>query len=141
MNDRLHLAPYILLALALVGMGDAGYLSYFHYINAVPSCAIKGCEVVLASPYAKIFGVPWSYLGLVYYTYLLGLALMLAVDPKSPALKLGALAYTGVGVLYSCYAVFYVQLTIIHAICQYCVLSALVTLGALCVAVWHWRKS
>lgn len=137
----MSLAPYFLLALAMVGLGDTFYLSYFQYLNLVPTCAISGCEVVLTSPYSKFFGVPWSYLGLVFYAYMFALALLLAIDPNSKALRLGALIYTGVGVLYSAWAIFYIQLTVIGALCQYCAISGLTTAALFAVAVWHYRSS
>lgn len=139
MEQKIPIAPYLLLALAMVGLGDTLYLSYFQYLNLIPSCAIGGCEVVLTSVHSKFFGVPWSYIGLVYYAYLFCLAVLLAIEPRSRALCLAALAYTGVGVVYSAWAVFYIQLTVIGALCQYCAISALVTLLAFCVASWHFK--
>jgi len=140
-SSKPALAPFVLVALALVGLGDTLYLSYFQYLNLVPSCAIGGCEIVLTSAHSKFFGVPLSYIGLVYYTYMLCLAAMLAIEPRSVALRFGALAYTGVGVLYSIYAIFYIQLTLIGAICQFCAISALTTLALFAAALWHWRTS
>lgn len=138
MNEKLPLTPYVLLALALVGLGDTLYLSYFQYLNLVPTCAVGGCEVVLTSAYSKFFGVPWSYIGLVYYAYMLCLAVLLCIEPRSRALRLGALVYTGVGVLYSCWAIFYIQLSVLDALCQYCAISALVTLGLFATALVGW---
>ncbi len=139
MNNNIPLAPYALLALALVGLGDTLYLAYFQYLNLIPTCAIGGCEVVLTSVHSKFFGVPWSYIGLVYYAYMFCLAALLCIEPNSKALKFGALAYTGVGVLYSCWAIFYIQLSLLHALCQYCAISAVITLLLFIVAVWHYR--
>ncbi len=133
-------APFILLALALVGLGDAFYLSYFQYLNLIPTCAIGGCEQVLTSEYSKFFGVPWSYIGLVYYTYMLCLSVLLIIDPDSRGLKLGALAYTGFGVLYSVWAIGYIQLSVIGALCQFCAISAATTLLLFITSVWHYRS-
>ncbi len=141
MPTKPPLAPFILLALALIGLGDALYLSYFQYLNLIPTCAIGGCEQVLTSEYSKFFGVPWSYIGLVYYAYMLCLSVLLIIDPNSRGLKLGALAYTGFGVLYSAWAIFYIQLTLIQALCQFCAISAATTLLLFIAAVWHWRSS
>lgn len=135
------LAPFVLLALALVGLGDALYLSYFQYLNLIPTCAIGGCEQVLTSEYSKFFGVPWSYIGLVYYAYMLCLSVLLIIDPHSRGLRLGALAYTGFGVVYSAWAIFYIQLSLIGALCQFCAISAATTLLLFIAAVWHWRSS
>ena len=141
MDSKPPLAPFILIALALVGLGDAFYLSYFQYLNLIPTCAIGGCETVLTSEYSKFFGVPWSYIGLVYYGYMLCLAVLLAIDPTSRGLKLGALTYTGFGVLYSLWAIFYIQLTLIQALCQFCAISAVTTVLLCATAIWHWRSS
>ncbi len=140
MDQKPPLAPFILLALALVGLGDALYLSYFQYLNLIPTCAIGGCEQVLTSEYSKFFGVPWSYIGLVYYAYMLCLSVLLAIDPRSKVLIWGAVLYTGFGVLYSVWAIFYIQLGLIHAICQFCALSGLTTLLMHATAHWHERS-
>ena len=140
MQDKLSITPYILLALALVGLGDTLYLSYFQYMNLIPTCAIGGCETVLTSVHSKFFGVPWSYIGLVYYAYMFCLGVLLCIEPRSKALRFGALAYSGIGVLYSCWAIFYIQLSVIGALCQFCAISALTTLALFAVAVWHWRS-
>ena len=140
MDTKPPLAPYVLLALAMIGLGDAFYLSYFQYLNLIPSCAIGGCEIVLTSEHSKFFGVPWSYIGLVYYGYLFCLAVLLSIEPRSKALRLGALAYTGVGVAFSAWAIFYIQLSVIGALCQFCLLSAVTTLCLFAVALLQWRK-
>lgn len=141
MPTKPALAPFILLALALVGLGDTFYLSYFQYLNLIPSCALGGCEVVLTSEYSKFLGIPWSYFGLVYYAYMLCLAILLTLDPTSKGLKLGALVYTGVGVLYSAWAIFYIQLTLIGALCQFCAISALTTLGLFITSALYYRTN
>lgn len=135
------LAPFLLIALALIGLGDTLYLSYFQYNNLLPSCQLGGCTTVLTSAYSKFFGVPWSYIGLVYYAYLLGLAALLAIDPASKGLRWGALLYAGVGVAYSAWAILYVQLSVLQALCEYCMLSALLTLVAFAVASFHFART
>ncbi len=141
MPTKPPLAPFILLALALVGLGDALYLSYFQYMNLIPACAVGGCETVLTSEYSKFFGVPWSYIGLVYYIYMVCLAILLVIEPTSKALRVGAVVYTGVGILYSVWAIFYIQLTLIGALCEYCAISAGVCLLLFITALWHFRSS
>ena len=141
MHAKPPLAPFVMLALALVGVGIAGFLSYYQYNNLIPSCAIGGCEIVLTSPESKLLGLPWSYYGLVYYVYMLCLSVLLVIDPASRALKWGALAYAGIGALYSGWAIFYVQLSVIGAVCEYCAMSAATTLLLLITSVWHYRSS
>lgn len=134
------LGPFYLIALSLVGVADTLYLSYNEFLNTTPSCLLEGCDVVLAHPLSEFLGIPLAYWGLVYYVYMLGLAILLAMDPHSKALKRGMLLYTGVGLLSSA-SFIYIQAVIIGAFCQYCVLSAIVTVGLFSVALWHYRKT
>ena len=131
------LTPYYLLALALIGIANTLYLSISVYTGAPPSCVLEGCEVVLASVYSKWFGIPLAYIGLMYYVYMLCLAALLAFDPYSKGLRFGAVLYTGVGFLYSLHAVFYVQMILIGAYCQYCLISAVLTALLFGTALWH----
>jgi uncharacterized membrane protein len=141
MDNKPSTSAYLLLALAMVGLGITAFLSYFQYNNLIPTCAIGGCELVLTSVHSKFFGLPWSYYGLVYYIYMFCLSVLLIIDPRSKGLRLGALVYTGVGVIYSSWAIFYIQLTVIGALCQYCAMSAATTLLLFATAIWHWRST
>jgi uncharacterized membrane protein len=136
----MHLTPFYLIALALVGIGDTFYLAYNEFLNTAPSCLLAGCDVVLAHPLSDLLGVPLAYWGLVYYTTLLALVVMLALKPLSLMLVRGVLLYTGVGLLFSTWFI-YIQAVIIGAFCQYCMVSAILTVGLLAVAVWHWRST
>src|SRR4051812_5089941 len=95
--DKPLLAPFWIIAASIVGITDTLYLSWDHILGILPACAIGGCEIVLNSKYSVIFGVPLSYVGLVYYVYLLALAILLAIDAKSIALRLGVLGYAAIG--------------------------------------------
>jgi len=47
------------LALSFVGFLDASYLTAKHYLNfEIPCSILNGCEQVLTSQYATLFGVP-----------------------------------------------------------------------------------
>jgi uncharacterized membrane protein len=140
MQNKLTLTPYLLLALAMVGIGDTLFLSYYAYLNVIPSCAIGGCEIVLASPYSHPLGVPFGYIGLLYYLYMFGLAILLIIDPKSLGLRLGMLLYAGIGFALSiCFELF--QFFVIGALCMYCGISAVTTMLLFAAAVWHWRAT
>ena len=141
MQPKVYLAPFYFISAALVGIADTLYLSYYHLLGIVPGCAIlNGCERVLTSAYATPLGVPLAYVGLLFYLYMLGLGVLLAYDPTSKGLRLGALAYTSVGLLCSIgFELF--QIFAIGAICMYCAISALTTLGLFGIALWHFRTS
>lgn len=135
-------APYLMLALALIGIADAFYDSWAVYTGQLLWCPspIDGCNAVASSPYARIFGIPLGYLGLLFYLGMSSLAASLALDPFSRALRWIGLLYTGVGMLGSMYF-FYVQRTYIHAFCIYCLLSGLLTLLLFIVATKHFRAT
>ena len=137
---QIALAPFYIISATFIGIADTFYLSYFHYMNLIPSCAIGGCEIVLTSPYSTPFGVPFAYIGLFYYAAMLGLALLLAYDPHSKGLRLGMLVYAGLGLVLSIgFELF--QYFVIHALCMYCGISAVTALVLFCLAVWHWRST
>ena len=139
-NTKVYLTPFWLIAATFIGLGDTFYLSYYHLLGITPGCALKGCEIVLTSAYATPLGVPMAYLGVVFYAFVLFLSILLVIDPKSLGLRLGALAFTAIGLMSSiCFEL--IQATIIHAICMYCAISAITTLVLFCIAAWHYRAT
>jgi uncharacterized membrane protein len=133
-------APHVMLALALVGTAFAFYDSYAVYNGQPLWCPppIDGCNEVANSPYARIYNLPVGYYGIVFYLYMAGLAVLLAFDPRSPALRLGAIGYAALGVGFSIYFMI-LQAAYIHAFCIYCLGSALTTVLLLIVASAHTR--
>jgi uncharacterized membrane protein len=118
-------------AIALVGLGVAAYLTYVHYAGAKPVCGLGGnCEKVQTSTYSKLLGIPVATLGLVGYALILA---SLAVPGDSGRLAGAAVAICGFG--FSAYLT-YRELFSIHAICPWCVGSAvLMTLLAIVTSV------
>jgi uncharacterized membrane protein len=137
-----YYAPYVLLALALVGIAVAFYDAYQLYNGQALWCPppINGCNEVANSPYARIFNLPVGYFGVVYYTYMFGLAALLAFDPFSRGLRLAALGYSALGVCFSIYFM-YLQIAFIQAFCIYCLISAVTTLLLLVAALSHLRAT
>jgi uncharacterized membrane protein len=132
--------PAAMLALALLGLAAAFYDSYVIYNGGLLWCPppIDGCNAVAASPYARIFGFPVGYFGVVYYFYAFALAALLAFDPISPALRWGAVLYAAVGVAFSAYFMV-LQAGYIRAFCVYCLASALTTVLFAVAAIVHLR--
>jgi uncharacterized membrane protein len=127
-----------MLVLALIGLAVAFYDSYMIHNGLTLWCPppIDGCNEVAASPYARILGLPVGNYGVVFYLYMFGLAALLAFDPYSRGLRLGAVLYTGMGVLFSLYFMM-LQVAFIHAFCIYCLISAVTTLLLAAAAVVH----
>lgn len=139
-TSRLPLAPYLFIAAAMVGIGDTLFLSYNQFLNLIPACAIGGCDIVLTSVYAHPLGFPLAYAGLLFYLHVLGLGLLLAIDPNGLGTRLGALIYSGVGLLMSI-AFELIQIFVIGAMCLYCGISAFTTLVLFVIAFWHFRST
>ena len=69
MSDRLRTAA---IALSVLGLAIAGYLTYVHYAGVSPVCEIAhGCEKVQTSQWSKVVGVPVALLGLLGYAAIL----------------------------------------------------------------------
>jgi uncharacterized membrane protein len=106
--------------IAAVGAAIAAYLTYVHYADVKVLCVSGsgGCEKVQSSSYSKLAGVPVAVLGLIGY---LGLLASLAVPGESGRFAGALVALTGFG--FSAYLT-YRELFTIHAVCQWCVASA-----------------
>jgi uncharacterized membrane protein len=135
-------AAYLMPVFAFIGIADALYDSYAIYTGQLLWCPppIDGCNTVANSPYARIFGVPVGYFGLIFYSSMFALAALLAFDPLSRGLRLGALLYAALGVSSLVYFM-YIQFAFIHAFCIYCLISAVLTLLLLNAALTHFRAT
>lgn len=132
---------YPLTALGLAGVGfiDATFLTIEHYTKFTLPCSIThGCELVTTSAYSSILGVPVALLGALYYVGVL-LAVYASLEFAKPQwLKWIAIATTA-GFLFSAWFV-YLQLFVIRAICEYCMLSALTSTTLFAVSMIYLKK-
>lgn len=111
------------LALGLVGLADALWLTVEHYRGGIIPCNIvRGCQAVTTSRFATIGPVPVALLGTVYYTMMLILA-ALAVDRVRPENIRQLFRLSIVGFAFSLYLVS-LQAFVIKAFCFYCLISA-----------------
>jgi uncharacterized membrane protein len=135
-------APYLMLLFGLIGMADAFYDSYAIYNSNMLWCpqTIDGCNTVANSPYGRIFDIPLGYFGLIFYLHMFALAALLAFDPFSRGLRLGALLYAALGVSSSIYFT-YLEFAFIHAFCIYCLISAVLTVLLFVAALTHFRAT
>ena len=122
----------LLAVLAVVGLLMSAYLTWIHLRGVAPICLASGggCETVQASRYAEIMGIPVAALGLAGYAGLLLSALL-----RGEVGALLGLFVALVSVLFSAYLT-WLELFVIHAICQWCVTSAiLMTISLILTAV------
>jgi uncharacterized membrane protein len=108
-------------ALCAAGIGISGYLTYVHYAGLRPVCGIShGCETVQTSAYAALLGMPVALLGLITYVVIF---VSLRLRGERPLLT--SYALTLIAFAFSVYLT-YRELFTIHAICSWCVSSAIV---------------
>jgi len=121
------------MVLAGAGVGVAGYLTYTHYNIGALVCSVGDCHAVQTSQYATIGPVPIAILGLGMYVAVIALGVLRwrRADWLSTA-TMGAFALALAGTVYFAYLT-YLEVAVIHAICQWCVTSAILTLGILVV--------
>lgn len=116
--------------LALAGLAISGYLTWVHYAEVEPVCTgISDCVRVQGSEYAELAGVPVAVIGLVGYV-----AVLVSLAVAGELGRLLPVFLTLVGVGFSAYLT-YVELAVIHAICQWCVASALVMVALAGVSI------
>jgi uncharacterized membrane protein len=126
----------ILAAIALIGASVTAYLTVIKLSGNSAACPTSGCEQVLASPYATVFGLPLTLFGFLAYASMGVMALSpLWINSETQKklrptvenwswlfLFIGATAMT----VFSSYLM-YVLATKLQVPCTYCIGSALLS--------------
>jgi uncharacterized membrane protein len=131
------ITSWLIPLLVVVGLGVAAYLAYVEITHVEAVCGPVGeCNLVQSSSYATIAGMPVAVLGLISYLSIGVLWLIQRVrDDLVAVWSRGALLALAVaGVLFSIYLTL-VELFAIHAVCAWCLTSAVVTTALLLVIV------
>jgi uncharacterized membrane protein len=126
--------------LTLAGTGIAVYLTAVRVMGTSTVCGPShGCDIVAASEYSEILGIPVAFIGLAGSLVLLGLAVTWWLRADRRALLgayLALLAATG----FAAYLTF-LELFVIEAICVWCAAYAVTIVIALVVAgLALWRS-
>lgn len=115
---------YWIAGLSLAGFLDAVYLTATHYSGSI-KCTLSGCTDVLTSTYADLWGIPIALFGAIYYFIILITALLYIDRRAKIALPvITILPIFGFGFTLW---LLYLQIFILRALCQYCLLSALIS--------------
>jgi uncharacterized membrane protein len=127
-SQQPFIRTYIITALlSLIGLGDAIYLTVQDLTGQNLRCTIiSGCAEVLGSKYAHIGSVPLASVGALAYFTVFSLAILAAFGYRFARPLLAVLV--GVMFLMTLWLL-YLQAFVIHHFCQYCLLSAAVTIG------------
>ena len=129
--------------LSLTGFFVSAYL-YLYKIGRIGTlaCGTGGCETVQQSPWSRFAGIEVSLIGMLGYIGLLVVSLA-ALQPawagrRWPVILLLVLA--GLGVAFTAYLT-YLELFVIHAICRWCVGSALIIVSLFVVSLLEYQRT
>lgn len=124
---------------SLIGLADSIYLTVEHVTGQSVRCTIvAGCSEVLSSQYAVVKGVPLAAIGAAAYFTVFSLATLAAFGYRIAGTLLTVLVL--LMFLFSVW-LFYLQAFVIHAFCQFCLLSAAVTTALTVLALFARRRS
>jgi len=133
----------IVAALALAGIFISLYLTLYKFgVIGELSCTIGSCETVNTSKWSRFLGLPVAAWGLLFYidVFLIAFVGTLQRFEDEPIISLVIVAEAAVGVLFSAWLT-YLELAVIHAICVWCVTSALIVTAILGVSIADYRES
>jgi protein-disulfide isomerase/uncharacterized membrane protein/rhodanese-related sulfurtransferase len=132
----------LLLTLSLLGLFDSLYLLWVYTSPSRPIvCLGSGCDAVRASSYAHLFGLPLPAFGVASYA-LLGLLIFaeVLVSPRlGRAIQYAVAGISCSGFLFSIYLTWLSEF-VIHALCVWCVVSALVVTGIFVLSLLELRR-
>ncbi len=132
------------MGLAIIGVLISLYLTYVKLTSSTIICGeFSDCSKVQNSKYSSVFGIPVASFGIIYYFAMFALIYYLEHNPKSEYLKKLHLAKDLLmlwGLVFTTYLT-YLEVFVIHAICLWCVGSAVVVALIAIVNVLKWRKN
>ncbi len=130
--------------IASIGAAITAYLTVVKLSNGTAVCPIEGCDIVLSSPYAYVFGLPLSLFGFLGYLSMIVFAVApLLVNPtEQKSLRSKLESWTGLFLfagstamtIFSGYLM-YVLAVDIKAACIYCIASALLATSLFVLAL------
>ncbi len=135
----------IVAAIASMGAVETAYLTWVKLSGGSAACPTQGCDQVLNSPYASIFGLPLTLFGLLAYLTIGILAIApLLIDPHTQKslrsrledqTQLLMFALSTAMVVFSGYLM-QIMIFEIQEFCPYCVASALFAVSLFVLSIW-----
>lgn len=129
--------------LSLLGLFVSTYL-FLYKTGALGTiaCGTGGCETVQLSPQSRFLGVEVALIGMAGYAVILAVALA-AVQPALASARWPAVALAGLSggaFLFTLYLK-YLELFVIHAICRWCVVSAVLITAIFVLSLLDLRRT
>lgn len=117
--------------LAAFGIGVAAYIAIAEADGGAPACLAGsgGCETVAASSHSELAGISVALIGVFGYALLLAAALLQGDPARIAGFGLGLIGFG-----YTVYLT-WLELFVIDAICQWCIVSALLMVALFAVNV------
>jgi uncharacterized membrane protein len=128
--------------LALAGLFISVYL-YLFKIGKIGTiaCGNGGCETVQLSPQSRFLGVEVALIGIVGYLVLLGLAALATLPGfAGNSWPVRGLALLSAGAFGFTLYLKFLEFFVIHAVCRWCVASAVIIAVICFLAVGIWRE-
>lgn len=132
----------LLALMAMAGVGIATYLTLYK-TGAIGqlACSVGSCETVNTSRWSQLAGLPVAAWGLGFYVLVLAVCLAGVQSrwSESVIVSKALVGLTAWGVLFSGWLT-YLELFKIHAICVWCVTSAVLVCVMFLVAILEYRE-
>lgn len=113
--------------LAALGAIETAYITITHWLGGSVLCPTTGCDEVLKSAYAQLFGVPLSLVGFLCYAAVGVIAVFLAPKKEADFPWAWALFALTTAMLVSSGYFLYLMAVKIGAWCVYCITSAILS--------------
>ena len=129
-----------MLVISIIGAMDSLYLTITHFTQSALVCTvIEGCDVVLKSSYSSIGPVPTAMLGVIFYIAIFYIVLLFISDNISADFMRSLGWLFGAGFVASLIFL-YLQMFVINAYCQYCLLSLLTSISLFVLFFFRSKK-
>jgi uncharacterized membrane protein len=134
----------LLVAISLVGLADASYITYQKINHIIPPCSAQfACETVLSSKWSAIGPIPLSLLGCFFYATVLTLSISLFLSHTTIHTRLRfnpaiILMIVGISGLAFSAGLLGIMGIVLKAWCLYCLISAAcsMSIGGLSIGYW-----
>lgn len=141
LGRRKRLRVVITILLALLGLVDSIYLLTIHWSWLQAICLGVGeCEVVNASIYSELLGIPVAMLGALAYLSIIGTCILNWRRVSEDYAARVQFFIATVGVAFSAYLT-YIELFVLRAICPWCMLSAILITLIAALSAWELIES
>lgn len=134
----------IMAGIATIGAVGTSYLTVVKLTQGTAACPTNGCDVVLSSPYATVFGLPLTLFGFLGYLSMIVFAVapLLVNSPEQKKLRSNLEKLTrlllfagGTAMMVFSGYLMYLLAFVIKAVCIYCVASALLSTSLFVLAL------